>query len=476
LLSDNHSPNQSIWARVGEQVSRRVEEAPSLEMWEIVAEHLNVAKYRPFRINDAEIADVTSKSGAKQYMLRNPHNNQYLMLGDEELFLWNLMDGKNTVKDLLLEYFNRYEEFGQQVVISLIGLLKSNGFLQEKPHSVMRSLAANIQKRKFLFKIIRLIGFFTNQKYTTRHGDKYFDWFYRRFAWVFYTRPGIIVGFLFVLASPVFFYYLFFVKHIGLLLSANLGRSPALVDVIIALLLVYGSIFLHEVAHGLSVKAYGRSVLRNGIVMTFGMPMPFVDTTDIWMKGRRARMVVSFSGPWLNGILSSLLCIVGILLPEGDVRSVVLLAGMLNTVLFIFNLVPIFESDGHYLIQDYLEFPRLRGESISFVTRGMWQKLLHLNKWSRKDVLLLCYGTLAVFGIVLMTFLAINMWFSTLRGLLNKIVAEPVLAFEILGFLVLVAIIVAGIRNGFHFVKKRARIRLPSLQKVQKERYKKKYR
>ena len=463
MSTSNSLPDNSIWSRVGNHVTDKAQATPSFEIWGIVSDRLNVAKYRPLRISDAEIADVSSKNGTKQYMLRNPNNNQYLKLGEEELFLWELMDGKNTVKDLLLEYFSKYNEFGQQVLLTLIGLLKSNGFLQDKAHPVMRLISAKMQKRKFLFFIVRIFKFFIHQQYTTSRVDQYFTWLYRYFARVFFTRAGIIIGLIFVLAAPVFFYYLFFVKQTGLLLTANLGHPPSSLDVIVAILLVYGSVFLHEMAHGLAVKAYGRKVLRFGIVMTFGMPMPFVDTTDIWMKGRRARIVVSFAGPWFNGILSSLLCFIGLLLPDGDIRAVVILSGMLNTILFVFNLIPMFESDGHYIIQDYLGFPRLRSESISFVTREMWKKILHAEKWNRKDGLLFLYGLMAVSGIVLMTFLGINMWFSTLRGLFNKIASEPVLALEILGFLVLMTLVFSFVRNGFRFTKKRARIKLPAL-------------
>ena len=55
------------------------------------------------------------------------------------------------------------------------------------------------------------------------------------------------------------------------------------------------SIFVHEIAHALTVKHYGREVRRGGFLVFFGMPAFFVDTTDIWLENKRARLAVTWS-------------------------------------------------------------------------------------------------------------------------------------------------------------------------------------
>ena len=63
---------------------------PSPEILDILSdtsaspeERLNPAKYRPVRIADAEIAQVTGGAGAKRYMLRNPDNDKYASNSEE---------------------------------------------------------------------------------------------------------------------------------------------------------------------------------------------------------------------------------------------------------------------------------------------------------------------------------------------------------------------------------------------------------
>ena len=55
--------------------------------------------------------------------------------------------------------------------------------------------------------------------------------------------------------------------------------------------------WLHEAAHALAVKSYGRKVTRGGFMLMMGMPFAFVDTSDMWFGTRWSRMVVTLSGP-----------------------------------------------------------------------------------------------------------------------------------------------------------------------------------
>ena len=49
-------------------------------------------------------------------------------------------------------------------------------------------------------------------------------------------------------------------------------------------------IFMHEHAHALTTKHFGRQVTRGGFMLYLGLPAFFVDTSDIWMAPKRARL------------------------------------------------------------------------------------------------------------------------------------------------------------------------------------------
>lgn len=451
MSSDNNNTGPSVWARIEEDISKRREEAPAFDIWKLAEERLNLAKYRPVRIAEAELADISSEAAGKRYMLRNPNNDKYVTLGERELFLWNLMDGQNTLKDLTLEYFAKYGTMGHDVLLNLLGLLKSNGFLEEKPAPVMQTLMARLQGRKLLLQLMSAVNFFMHRSFTSKRVDGYFDWVYRHAARPIYTHPGLIITLFLLVADLALFAYFFFVKSVSLLISPS---GADVYDMMAMMFIGYGSIFIHENAHGLTVKAFGRKVLRAGFMLYLGSPICFVDTTDIWMKSRFPRMAVSFAGPCSNAITGDLLFLIALLLPNGTTRSILIQGGMLNTLLFLLNLLPITETDGHYIIQDYLEMPRLRPRSLSFIRRGMWQKLVRRERWAKNDFILLVYGLVAVAGTGFMLYTGVQLWVTTGARLVKSILSRPLLVAEILGVLVVITAIIAVVRGGVPWARR----------------------
>lgn len=439
---DSGDARRSIWARVEQDLSERSGEAAGINIWEIAAERLNPAKYRPVGIDNVEVADVTSDPLEKRYMLRNPGNNKYVTLGERELFLWNLMDGQNTLKDLILEYFARYGTIGQETLFTLLGLLKANGFLKTKPAPMMQTLSARLQGHKPLLWLISAVASFLSRDFTSKRADGYFDWLYRRVAHPLYTRIGFATVLLFVTADLALFAYYVLVRSTPLMSSHQGG---AIYDVVAMMLATYVGIGIHEHAHGLSVKAYGRKVLRGGIMLYYGSPVWFVDTTDIWMRSRFPRVVVSFAGPCSNGVLGGVLFLISLALPEGTLRALLIQAAVLNTLLFVINLVPIAETDGHYIIQDYSGIPRLRPTALGFVRRGMWQKLARREHWARNDFFLLAYGLISLAGTGFSIYVGVSLWMSTVAPLLRAVLSNPLILAEVFGILVLFAIIAEGV-------------------------------
>ena len=60
----------------------------------------------------------------------------------------------------------------------------------------------------------------------------------------------------------------------------------------------------HELGHALATKHAGRRVPAAGFLVYFGIPSVFVDTTDVWMAGRRARMLTTAAGPAAGLVLA----------------------------------------------------------------------------------------------------------------------------------------------------------------------------
>jgi len=437
----------SIWSQVESAIEAKQNQNSVLNLFTLIQQYLDPSNYSPVRISNAELADVSSSPDKKEYMLRNPNDNLYLKLGEGELFLWNLMDGKNTIKDLSLKYLDQYDIVGEDVLFNLLDLLKKNDFLQERPLSIAQSLNQKLSQKKFQTRIIYSVNFLIHSTFTTQRADPFFTWLYHTLARPFFSPPGWLVIFSLLVVNTLFSIYFIFARHIGLMV---LEPTTQLHDLIIIIFISYGSLFLHECSHGVTVKHYGRKVLRAGLMLYLGQPIAYVDTTDIWMRSKYPRIAVSFAGPCFNGILGGIFFLVALFFRQSSSYTHLIQGGLLNSVLFFANLLPFIETDGHYIIQDYFEMPHLRPDSLAFVGKGMWRKLIHHEQWEKIDYIHFTYGTIAVAGMVFIINMSIHLWFSTGKRFVMDFIAHPDLFIELIIVLVVVAVVAHLLRYGFH--------------------------
>lgn len=402
-------------------------------------------QYFPVKIDKTEIADVSSHPNQQIYMLRNTNLNKYLQIGERELFFWNLMDGKHSIKDLNLEYINQYGELGDAILRQLLQLLKSNGFLQELSQPVVQIISQKTHTKTIFEKSASILSWFFHSSLTTSHADRFFVWLYRRVGYLLFLNPLIyLFGFLIILDIFVFIDY-FFLRHISLLLSKS---GVGIHDFVLLLIITYLSLFLHECAHGLTVKNYDRFVLRAGVLLYFGQPIAYVDTTDIWMKNKFPRIAVSFAGPAMNGILGGTFFLISFFTPDSTPDSILVQAALINSIFFLVNLLPIVETDGHYIIQDYLEMNRLRPESLAFIGNLMWKKICKREKWEKVEFIYLIYGIIAILGMIVMVSVGIHLWYSTVYRIIIALYHHPQFILNILGLLILIGMVVLLV----HFV------------------------
>ena len=136
----------------------------------------------------------------------------------------------------------------------------------------------------------------------------------------------------------------------------------------------------HEMGHALAAKHAGRRVPAAGFLLYFGIPTAFVDTTDVWMAGRRARLRTTAAGPAAALTLAGAAQLVGLAYPTlGAVCFKLSFAWYLNS---LFNLNPLMALDGYYLLMDWFEVPNLRARGIAFIVLTF---RLRRPKWSTLD-------------------------------------------------------------------------------------------
>jgi putative peptide zinc metalloprotease protein len=180
------------------------------------------------------------------------------------------------------------------------------------------------------------------------------------------------------------------------------------------------ALVVHESAHALAVKSYGRTVTRGGFMLMMGMPFAFVDTSDMWFGSRWSRIVVTMSGPLSTAGIAGVLAGVAAYVPEPRVSGVAyqLAFGLyLNT---LYNLNPLMPLDGYQALADGLRLPRLREEASAYFTRGIWSDLRAGRRPGIKQLGMAAYGFTAVVGTGLFVLLGFLAWRDRLGGLVAE--------------------------------------------------------
>ncbi len=118
---------------------------------------------------------------------------------------------------------------------------------------------------------------------------------------------------------------------------------------------------LHELGHGLAVKAWGGEVHETGVTLLVFIPIPYVDASAAWaFRDKRRRAAVGAAGILVELFLAAAGALVWVMVEPGVVRDVALsvaLVGGVSTLLFNGN--PLLRFDGYYVLEDLVEIPNL---------------------------------------------------------------------------------------------------------------------
>jgi putative peptide zinc metalloprotease protein len=253
---------------------------------------------------------------------------------------------------------------------------------------------------------------------------------YRWGGWVFFTWPALLFS-LVVSVVGIYLFVLAFGQGTYSLVATASGSYVLGLAILVGLQLL--SILIHELAHALTVKHYGREVREAGAMIYLGFPGFFVDTTDIWLEGKRARLAVSWAGPFSGLVLAGMAATTITLWPEFALNSVLFRFAFLSYILVFLNLNPLLKLDGYYLLMDWLEIPMLRSRSLAFLRTGLpskvrglaregaegarrWRWIQALRGLTREERVFALFGILSAIWTVYAVYFGLSFWRSRLAG------------------------------------------------------------
>jgi putative peptide zinc metalloprotease protein len=179
---------------------------------------------------------------------------------------------------------------------------------------------------------------------------------------------------------------------------------------VLLVVLNYVCVTVHEGAHALTCKHYGARVNGAGIMLYYGLPAYFIDTTDVWTKSRGARIATTWAGPYSGVILAGLGAITVQVAPASSVAPILHRLSFLWTITLLFNLIPFLELDGYFMLIDWLEFPMLRARALAFFRKDLWGKLRRRVRLTGEERFLAWFGGASVAFSILIVVLSIRSW------------------------------------------------------------------
>ncbi len=433
LASEAHATSAGLYRGLIRRTAAQPSPGAAQGIWTGLHERADPARYRPQRA--AQIVEETLvENGQTRLVLRSP-TGRYAQLSPAEAAIWQAMDGTRSVADLATLAFLQFRQL--VLAAQLVEALRRDGFLVDPYVGLYASLRSREAQHGVEGWGRRITRILRSHELVIPNIDALAGLLYRSGGRLLFTRAFLVLLALLVFAGAAgFLAARSGVRQYSLLDASRIG--PDLLTLWLALLV---SFVLHELSHALAVKHFGRSVLRGGVMLYFGMPVAFVDTSDTWLAGRRARIIVSLAGPLCDLAVASSAALAAALLPVGPSGAVAYRLAATAYLAALCNLNPLLELDGYYILSDWLQLPNLRRRALGFIGGPLWQKLRTTTPLNHEERVFAFYGLLAAVYTTLTVILAFGFWRTQLVDLLNTLWARNDLSGRLVAVLILVAVV-----------------------------------
>ncbi|MFN2520576.1 MAG: cyclic nucleotide-binding domain-containing protein [Candidatus Limnocylindria bacterium] len=376
-----------------------------------IGARLDYASFVPAPVPGIVRADLRKRDGTAYTVLKNPLGEDgagtYLQLEPADAELFELMDGRRTTADILVEYLGRRGHFALDRLARLTAALAANGFFGEARVDVYRGLRQRKALRDPLARaslLLRKLIVWNIASWS--NAERAVDLVYRWGGRLAFTPAGAAALLLLAVVGLVVWFREFTSPRHQLFTI----EGSYLLGLAALVLLQVLSISVHEAGHALAIRHFGRRVRRLGLAMYYLFPCMYVDSTDMVLATRRQRIVVSLAGP-LGGVSVGAACaLVAASQPETVVGAIAFKAATLFVFQFVLNLLPILDLDGYHVLVDALDAPLLRQRALGFVRGGLPRKVRRRERWTPSEAGLAVYGLLAIVVSVLTLGFSVFIW------------------------------------------------------------------
>lgn len=351
----------------------------------------------------AEVGVTAAPDDPSSVIVHEPKSGTYLRLSREGHAIYQDLDGDRNLRELAMRHAERTRIDDPAIVFATVATLQAAGL-------VTTPRIAGDQPDA---RIMRLLDIVLAPRLELKDADPLASSLHRVLRPVFCRMGGIVAVVVGVVggvalartfreASPADF-------GLGGLAVAFVGLAIAGIG--------------HEAAHAIATKAEGRRVGRAGIGLMMFTPVIWVDTSDAWFIGRTRRAYVNAAGPLFNFALAGILGI-GAALSSGRAQDLAVWLAITNLVSVVFNLSPLLEFDGYYVLSDLANVNALRHKALRFV----FGELVRHPRWPRTRLEggFVAYAVAAASYVLAMTVLVLTGVPSIVSGIVPASVGAEV--------------------------------------------------
>jgi putative peptide zinc metalloprotease protein len=321
-----------------------------------------VARRRP-KLRDHTSFQCHRYRGTTWYVVQDHASGRVHRLSRAGYLFVAAMDGVRTVDQLWQEIGAGLgdEAPGQSDVIRLLAELSASDLLQTEVAPDPEALAVRARsagRSRWLANVLYPLAL----RIPLCRPDRIFERVRSLAAWLF-GWPGAVLWLAIVLPA------LLLVAQHRQELDANLSDRILAADSIALLALVYLVLkTLHELGHGLAVKAFDGAVHELGVMILVFAPLPYVDASAASaFRSKWRRALVGVAGMIVEVFVAALALYVWLVVEPGMVRAIafdVMVVAGVSTILFNGN--PLLRYDGYYILADLLEIPNLGSRSTRY--------------------------------------------------------------------------------------------------------------
>ncbi len=402
----------------GSNDKKKKDKHQKLNIYRIFQTKINPNYIKPQRINSAHIQIIDYKKIPHilpnlmryEYILHDHSNKKFLYIDEQDKFIWDYLDGKHSLCDIAIKFYDKYHTFGYTKIKHFLKKLEKNNFLLEKSIDYLFNFKNPSLITESFNKILNFIKKIAFKKIEVRQIDFIFDKLYKILKFFLNSRWFLGINILIIYLG-----FLMFIFHISggqdTFSSIEINKFQVVFVVILSSLLV----IFHEFGHAIACKYFNRKVDKAGFMIYFGFPVFYVNTSEIWLENRLARIIVSLGGIFVDAWIGSIFSLFAAITPSLFYKKIFIQISLISYLSIFFNLNPFLEFDGYYVLIDFIGIPRLKQNIIDFFKKP--QKIItNLLKLDKLETFYLFFGIFSFIWSIIAILMAFQFWLKIFKN------------------------------------------------------------